>query len=248
MLQTVVNLALQGARVLPAIDMLRDFSESAEAEARAGAQALMGLGLSVGAGAAMGCSALTLALLAHPFVALGFLASLFPLGYAAARCKLRLDETLAKLEQLKGAALASRAAKSIANKTMEFGLAAYESAVSGGRAAANAASGAGSSAAAMPSAAADALSPIGKAAQTRASAALDAVAAAGAALSDPSTRQAASQLAGEAVHGLARGAGLAAGWLRSRTASIPAAPAAPIAPALPAPAAEKTDAKHELLP
>ena len=248
MLQTVVNLALQGARVLPAIEMLRDFSESAEAEARAGAQALMGLGLSVGAGAGLGASAMALALLGHPFVALAFLAATAPLGYAAARCKRRLDETLAKLEQLKGAALASRAAKSIANKTMEFGLAAYESAVSGGRAAATAASGAGASAAAMPAAAADALSPIGKAAQTRASAALDAVAAAGAALSDPATRQAASQLAGEAVHGLARGAGLAAGWLKSRSApsapSAPTLPAPAAPPALPAPTPEDTHAKR----
>lgn len=250
MLQTVVNLALQGARVLPAIEMLRDFSETAEAEARAGAQALMGLGLSLGACAGLGVAAITLGALGHTIALLLFVAAALPCAYAGYRCKLVLDEKLAKLEQLKGAALASRAAKNIASKTMEMGKAAYDSARSGGRAAADAASSAGASAAAMPSAAADALSPIGKAAQTRASAALDLVAAAGSAFSDPATRQAASQLAGEAVHGLARGAGLAAGWIKSlqsssATPTLTALPGPPAAPAQPTASLQATPARAD---
>jgi hypothetical protein len=247
MLQSVIQLALSSARVLPAIDMLRDFSETAQLEARAGAEALMGLGLCLGAGAGLLFGGATLAALAHPFAAGGFLIASLPCAYMATRFKKVLDDKLAKLEQLKGAALATRAAKSIASKTMEMGMAAYGSVASGGRAAAEAASHAGSAARALPghaaTSASSAMAPIGKAASSKANAAFDVVAAASAALADPATRQAASQLAGEAMHGLARGAGMAAGWIKSRKSST--APSLPDPAALSAPDHSTTDMPHK---
>lgn len=215
MINAIATAALGAARVLPAIEMLRDFSEAAEAEAKAGAQALFGLGLCCGAGASLLIGSICLFALSHPIFGGAFLALCAPCGWAGHLCKRRLDQTRSKLEQLRGAALAARAAKALGSKASE-----------------------------LASAAVSAGSSIPGAAQSGGRAAIEAAAAAASALSDPATRQAAADLASEAFHGLMRGAGFAAGWLKSHKA--PAAIAAPAQPPeLPAPAEPAEQAAPE---
>lgn len=218
MIDTLVHLTLGATRVLPAVEMLRDFSEAAEAEAKAGASALFGLGAFAGTGSASLAASIALFAVAQPWVALPFL--LVSSGCAAGGyfCKKRLDVTKAKLEQLRGAALASRAAKAIGGKALDLAVAAASGARSGGKAASRAVESAASEVANLPSAAIDATAPIGRAASQGANAAYETAAAAAAALADPATRKAAADLSKEAIHGLARGAGYAAGWIKSRSA------------------------------
>lgn len=217
MLPLIANLVLGASQVLPVLDMLHDVSEAAEAEAKAAANALFGLGAFAGSGAACVAALACFIGLGHPAFAIASLAASAACAAGAYVCKRRLDVTRAKLEQFKIASIASKTAKTIANKTADYAVAAAQAALSGGKAAA-------AEVAALPQAASDAAVPLGRAAQSGASTAMNAASAVGNALADPKTRQAAAELAEEAFHGLARGAGLAAGWIKSRRPADPPVP------------------------
>ena len=214
MMQAIANIALSAARVLPAIEMLKDFSDSAEAEARVAAQALLGLGALGSSCASFLVSSVCFGVLSHFVFCAVFGLLALPLGYGAYLCKLRLDQTRKKLEQLKVAALASRTARSLGSKAIVIASAAASAGKNAGKAAGNAVASLAEDAATLPAAS-------GKAAANGALAAMDAANAAAQALADPATRKAAVDLAGEAFHGLARGAGIAAGWLKARKSVTP---------------------------
>ena len=198
MMQLLANFTLRAVSVMPAIEMIKDFSETAEVEAKVAAQSLLGLGAFGATSASFTLSAICLMCLSHFIVGGIFLTCVFPMAYGAYLCKKRLDVTREKLEQLKMASLASRAAKSIGSKAVEMVSAA-------GSAVANLADDASS----LPNISSKAIS-------NSTSTVVEAATAAAQVLSDPAHRKAAVDLAGEAFHGLARGAGMAAGWLKAQ--------------------------------
>lgn len=233
MLESIVNLALGSARVLPAIEMLRDFSESAEQEAKAGATALFFLGLSLGLGAMLLLSGLVFMGLSHFWLGGAALILSAPCAYVGHRCKLRLDETRSKLEQLKAAAIGARAARAVASKTMDMGLAAFEAvneavksgreAVKSGRDAATQAARRGASMVATPpnhGIATPLPAPGLLAHDDEASVSTDLTHTSEYSPSE-ANNQTATELASQTMHGVARSAGHAVGhavgWLKTKS-------------------------------
>lgn len=118
LLNIFMTVALKAAQIMPVVDMARDFSEAAEAEAKIAASCLIGLGTLAGSSFSCLLAGGALAALSHPMAAIPFLGLSFLAAVGAYLCKRRLDVTKAKLEQLRAAALAARAARAVGSAAM----------------------------------------------------------------------------------------------------------------------------------
>lgn len=118
MLNILMNAALKAARIMPVVDMARDFSEAAEAEAKVAAACLIGLGAFAASSLASLVASATLAAMSHPIAAIPFATFSLAAAVGALLCKRRLDVTKAKLEQMRAAALAARAARALGSAAM----------------------------------------------------------------------------------------------------------------------------------